>query len=68
MPFSAILAHTFPPTHDTLVQLAERTKLGLSAGAAEKTGRKYLTEGQPNVSTMSSVPQAKIHSNLKLLR
>lgn len=62
MPFSSILVHSLPPTDDTLVQLAERTKLGLSAGAAEKTGRKHLTEGHPNVSAMSSMPRAKIHS------
>ena len=55
-----------PPTHDTLVQLTERTKLGLSGGVAENTGRKHLTEGQPDVTTMSSVPQAKFHSDLKL--
>lgn len=70
VPFSAILvlSSSLPPTHDTLVQLTERTKLGLSAGATGKTGRKHLTEGQLDITTMSSMPQAKFHSDLKLLQ
>lgn len=66
VPFSAILVLTssLPPTHDTLLQLTERTNLGLSAGVAEKTGRKHLTEGQLHITTMSSMPQAKFHSDL----
>lgn len=47
---------SLPPTHDKLMQLTERTNLGLSAGAAEKAGRKHLTEGH---TAMSSRPRAK---------
>lgn len=48
-----------------MVQLTERTKLGLSAGAAVKIGRKHLTEGQTNITTMSRMLPAKFHSNIK---
>lgn len=71
MLFSAILALSSLsclPHMTHWCRLTERTKLGLSAGAAEETGRKHLTEGQPNVTTMPNMPQAKYHSDLKLLR